>query len=386
MNLKALPIHCLVIFLLTFVGKIKSQLKRISAEENERIQKFCRNPDFTNGVKIRGMVIGGGRPLQPGEYPWAVALSMSSALGTQTFCGGTLISQRHVLTARHCMEAIREVEKQYQINWWLEVGGVCAQVDLADGCRKKDMFDVPYSRAIYPKASMAIEKRGKRGKPRSREIARRETDFAIVELAEDLNVVPLKAEQKRQMGNKNNAKVQIACLPHFEMLSERMNVYGWGNTERNMDRTNSQDEEERKMDESNPSAHLLEIKMALLGKRAIEADAERKKKCDSDKLICLQSPELVHTKDGAKGDSGTGIVGTRKADGLAYVEAITIAGIPNQLINIGLTTSSIAREICFYTGVCVERFWIENGKSFEILTNDGNEPMVMMDQQILAKR
>ncbi|XP_055588878.1 venom protease-like [Uranotaenia lowii] len=45
--------------------------------------------------------ISGGRPADPGEWPWMAALITNS--GQQSFCGGSLVTDRHVLTAAHCV-------------------------------------------------------------------------------------------------------------------------------------------------------------------------------------------------------------------------------------------------------------------------------------------
>lgn len=42
----------------------------------------------------------GGKDASVGSYPWQVALVSSSG---QTFCGGTLINNKNILTAGHCM-------------------------------------------------------------------------------------------------------------------------------------------------------------------------------------------------------------------------------------------------------------------------------------------
>jgi len=45
-----------------------------------------------------GPRIVGGAATFPGQLPWTVSIQM----GSQHFCGGTLITQRHVLSAAHC--------------------------------------------------------------------------------------------------------------------------------------------------------------------------------------------------------------------------------------------------------------------------------------------
>jgi len=45
--------------------------------------------------------IVGGKPADKHEYPWMVALLLKS--GKEPFCGGSLITVKHVLTAAHCI-------------------------------------------------------------------------------------------------------------------------------------------------------------------------------------------------------------------------------------------------------------------------------------------
>merc|ERR1712227_85627 len=54
----------------------------------------------TCGIPNRSNRIVGGQETEVNKYPWQVGLVSSS--GTRPWCGGTLISDRHVMTAAHC--------------------------------------------------------------------------------------------------------------------------------------------------------------------------------------------------------------------------------------------------------------------------------------------
>ncbi|KAJ9593924.1 hypothetical protein L9F63_014638 [Diploptera punctata] len=59
-----------------------------------------KSNEYENG----GIV--GGIPSIPGEFPWTVALLRDDKF----FCGGTLITRFHVLTAAHCLESVSPEE------------------------------------------------------------------------------------------------------------------------------------------------------------------------------------------------------------------------------------------------------------------------------------
>lgn len=79
----------------------------IQDEENDN-QEANENPEERGcGVATKQFPkIAGGRPADPGEYPWMAAL-ITRRDTTGAFCGGVLITDRHVLSAAHCSNRIK---------------------------------------------------------------------------------------------------------------------------------------------------------------------------------------------------------------------------------------------------------------------------------------
>lgn len=61
-------------------------------------------PGFPCGRKPHRIV--GGSEAGPYSLPWQVGLVRKNSNNRKPFCGGTLISNRHILTAAHCTNAI----------------------------------------------------------------------------------------------------------------------------------------------------------------------------------------------------------------------------------------------------------------------------------------
>lgn len=57
--------------------------------------------------KINGDKIIGGRTAGLYEYPWMTLISYKTRLGPQFECGGSLINERYVLTAAHCISNLK---------------------------------------------------------------------------------------------------------------------------------------------------------------------------------------------------------------------------------------------------------------------------------------
>ncbi|KAK7057018.1 CLIP domain-containing serine protease, partial [Halocaridina rubra] len=69
-------------------------------------QPIHQQPASTNidcGVSAKTSTrIVGGTPTTPGEHPWIVSI-LRSGINPNQYCGGALLSERHVLTAAHCI-------------------------------------------------------------------------------------------------------------------------------------------------------------------------------------------------------------------------------------------------------------------------------------------
>ena len=76
---------------------------------------------FDNSNKFR---IDGGKPVNPkisAKYPWLVFLRsrINDDMIEEDFCGGTLVSTHHVISAAHCMfDKEGKLRKEENIEVW----------------------------------------------------------------------------------------------------------------------------------------------------------------------------------------------------------------------------------------------------------------------------
>lgn len=64
-----------------------------------QLPEECGQPYVTPDAHAEDRIVGGQRAV-PGSWPWQVAIHRR---GGRHFCGGALITSRHVLTAAHCV-------------------------------------------------------------------------------------------------------------------------------------------------------------------------------------------------------------------------------------------------------------------------------------------
>lgn len=89
-------------------GSRPATTKRPTATRTTTKKPTTKNPTTTRPKRCGerdGRIttrIVGGKPADKGEWPWMAALLRD---GDDQFCGGVLISDQHILTASHCVDA-----------------------------------------------------------------------------------------------------------------------------------------------------------------------------------------------------------------------------------------------------------------------------------------
>jgi choriolysin H len=143
----------------------------------------CGMETISTSTKKRSIEISGGGFATPNQYPWMVRLSG---------CGGTLISNRHVMTAYHCVQSVVSRGN----NW----NGRTVKVSVHNQNDRNDYQLVPIKTCKFPENTASH-------------------DIAILELDESLTF---------------DETIHPACLPASSDLSyinQKAMAMGWGMTD-----------------------------------------------------------------------------------------------------------------------------------------------------------
>lgn len=90
------PIIGALLLVIALASDDELEFKRILRAENKRLQQACGNYDFPSPATAPP----GGDASGKSHYPWAVFITMNERLE----CAGVIISSRHILSARYCVE------------------------------------------------------------------------------------------------------------------------------------------------------------------------------------------------------------------------------------------------------------------------------------------
>uniref|UniRef100_A0A915E5F5 Peptidase S1 domain-containing protein n=1 Tax=Ditylenchus dipsaci TaxID=166011 RepID=A0A915E5F5_9BILA len=165
-------------------------LRKLNYEEQQKIREYCTQHSTVQNRIIHGTFA------QEGQFPHTVVLTQNDGSGGEmTLCTGTLITRRHIVTARHCFHTSDQAS-----NFTLKVGGVCHSI--GDGCDKDDMTVLHYDFAIFDNNSTLGS----------------EADISIIQLKEDVSDdLVLSGE------------VSVACLPWKGEQHAKHLRYGFAN-------------------------------------------------------------------------------------------------------------------------------------------------------------
>ncbi|KAG7156333.1 trypsin-1-like [Homarus americanus] len=100
MYLPRLTLLCGLILLVHFCSHSQAEDRRLKTRSRGRCDGVCKS--YTCGTVNRSGRVVGGTPTSAGKYPWLVSLFYRGKL----YCGATLINNRYLITAAHCVKRV----------------------------------------------------------------------------------------------------------------------------------------------------------------------------------------------------------------------------------------------------------------------------------------
>jgi len=107
-------------FLLMFLGCVTLSTP-VNSFINLATPLTCGVTSISLGRNAR---VIGGKAAQHGQFPWTVSLRKKRGQKYEHSCAGSLVSNRHIVTAAHCLHrTTREVEEEDELRMWQVVVG-----------------------------------------------------------------------------------------------------------------------------------------------------------------------------------------------------------------------------------------------------------------------
>ncbi|KAF2897099.1 hypothetical protein ILUMI_09080 [Ignelater luminosus] len=165
---------------------------------------------FTCGLHTFKDRIIGGNKTSLFEYPWMALLNYNTGSGTSFRCGGTVINDRYILTAAHCLTNLKTLKLvsvrlgEHDINTERD----CEKSDYGDEYCSDPVQDIDIEESIpHPDYNATVFT----------------SDIGLIRLAKPINI--------------SVESVRPICLPttkelkEYKLLDTKLIVTGWGATE-----------------------------------------------------------------------------------------------------------------------------------------------------------